>query len=751
MLNLAKSAIRHQWMPLAISGFTIVLYFQACSYSFTNWDEHTFLLQNPLLRGCSLGHAAQLFIPGSIPDELLYIPVSYLSLLVEVCLFGLNPAVFHTTNILLHVVNSVLVFTIFNHWQDNRLSSFLASLLFSVHPLQIEAVAWIMGRKDLLSTCFALLSMLLYQKSLSITGSRYPESVKKCRGSKVPLGERYKNCILNIIRFSKKPANLMPADATDVRKTDCLQSTKRFNIAAFAFLVGAILSKPTMIVLSVILLLMTIFKNGRLMRRDWLFLAPCFMISVLGYFVNHSTSYAGEGIPVKHILRQCLFLPTLIAEWIGRLLLIQPPSVLYRVETFFSVDNPSIVPWLPFLLVAVLLIRAIYSGDSQLTFGILFATTACMPAFSILIFMNREFVTADRYSYFPVIPVFFVVVVFRQRLEGQPQRLYTLLLCIWIVGALIFSSKHLGIWKNSESLWSYVIQHDVNNATAYNLLGNYYNEQHDISKAEGLYLKAIKANPKHIRAHYNLGRTYSEGEQFDKAAEHYIEALKIDSGFVDAYTNLGAVYFSQDKPEAALAEFSKALKNDPENVPALYNSGLVYNKLNKLDSAIDAFEKALIFNPDHTSATFKLAIVYHKRGLLAQAEEAYIRSLIVAPDNAKCYYNLALILLATGRPERALEYLKKTQQPGDFDIIIQSGIAYMRMKRYGFAINAYKRALVLNPENAFVHRELCLAHYYSEKYEEALFHLFELEKRKRDGIRLDPEIVIHLKNQKIKK
>ena len=143
----------------ALGAAVLLVYGQCLSFSFTNWDDPQYILQNPVLLEASWETLRQVLRPGTIPGEVLYIPVTYLSFWLERALFELAPWAVHLTNVLLHLISTLLVWKICERLSGGWLAGVVAAVVFGFHPLQVEAVAWASGRKDVLSAAFSLAAM----------------------------------------------------------------------------------------------------------------------------------------------------------------------------------------------------------------------------------------------------------------------------------------------------------------------------------------------------------------------------------------------------------------------------------------------------------------------------------------------------------------------------------------------------------------------------------------------------------------
>ena len=620
-----------RWISVIIvTGATFGLYYETWSFGFTNWDDTPFVRDNPFLRSFSRFNLYHLLLPGSIPGELLYIPITYFSYLVESTIVGINPFIFHLTNTIIHAGNAILVFYIVRRWSENWYTQTIVSLLFAVHPLQAEAVSWIMGRKDLLSTFFSLATIIVYQKLFESGNRRY------------------------------------------------------YLLVIFGF-VCAILSKPTVIILPAVLILLAVFRRYRLKLTDWSCLLMMVCLSAAVYWVNHTTTVGAQSqsvLSLEQILLNGVYIPYVVSGWIMRLFLLSPVEVFYSSSSLLSAENLTTLPFISLLFIVYILVWSLKQHVTAIWFGILFAVIAILPSLSLVIFLNREFFTADRYGYFSLIPIFFCIAYPLQYCSSRLfMRIYISALLLWVVLCMRDTSSVISVWRNSETLWRFVLSHDPVNSVAHNLLGNYYYKKGRFGDAVRAYYQAVRDRPNYANGHYNLGRVYSDLKRYDLAIKYYQRALDAKPDYVDAYYNLGIVYLNSGFEEKALSTFKYITKFDPKYVEANYCIGLIHKRRENFNGALSAFDRLLTLAPDHAKACFQSAIILHKTGRIPQAIVRYRRSLRHDPSNYKAYYNLALIYWKSGQYDKSISSLLAAKEINPTDPEIRSQLQKVLLEK----------------------------------------------------------------------
>ncbi|MCJ8330699.1 MAG: glycosyltransferase family 39 protein, partial [Lentisphaeria bacterium] len=252
---------------LIISVF--VIYSQCRSFDYLDWDDKKYLLQNSNLFNFSFDSIKQIFSLNSTPGEYLYIPLCYLSFMIEFCLFGAKPEISHAINVFFHLANVIMLYFFFRKLTGKDLPSLLATILFAIHPMQVESVAWVMSRKELLSTLFGLGSMLCF--------------LHYCRKEE----------------DGKRNARLMQLLAGTV-----------------VLFIAAILSKPSLLILPGVFLLIYLWEEKKLKAKETL-LFLLFLPFVILAFVVNSGDYSAMGWQAKLHFSQ--YSGQLIYEITGRL------------------------------------------------------------------------------------------------------------------------------------------------------------------------------------------------------------------------------------------------------------------------------------------------------------------------------------------------------------------------------------------------------------------------------------------------
>ncbi|MDA1209137.1 MAG: tetratricopeptide repeat protein [bacterium] len=508
--------LHKRWLtPLAFFVIGFALYASSLHNPFIALDDPMLIVDNPAIANISIRSVKHFF---STFDPELYIPVTFLSYQLDYIINGLDPFSFHLQNLLLHIVNALLVVLLLKKLTKNQIGATIGGLLFLVHPLQSEAVLWASARKDVLSACFFLLSMLSYMK----------------------------------------------------------HTKKWYYISLMLFILGA-LSKPVVIVLPLLLLLLDT-RDGRAMRVQTIL--PFFCVSI----VIGAIGLLGK----MQILAHQTLLDKVLLSMRNITLTLQHVVWPTKLSLFYPYTE-AITMMTPVFLVSLIVVAALLmamlirrNANQDIVFGMCWFLLLLAP--TLLNFQKGEnfgdiYITSDRYSYLPLIGIIFIVTTYMKHWKAGLA--LALVYCFLTV-------QQAGIWRTDKKLYKHALRYYPNAQVAHNTLGALY---------------------------------YDEG-LIKQAADHYVQSIEIrPTG--KAYANLGQAYFSAGVYIEAIASYKKAMELNPLNAPVQLQIGGAYAKLGQYQKAIDAMELTSILDPHSPVPYINLGILYEKIGKHAESIEAF--------------------------------------------------------------------------------------------------------------------------------
>ena len=503
---------------------TFLAFYNLLDANFTNWDANLFVTENPLIRSLSWDNIKVIFTTFYKEDYLH--PLVLLSYSLEYKLFELDPFHYHLDNLILHLCNTALVFYFIYLLSRKAAIAFVVTLLFGIHPLQVESVAWISERKGLLATFFFL------QASIS-----YLTYMKRARG--VFLG-----------------------------------------ISLFAFIL-ALLSKAVAVIFPLMLLLYDYLLFRKMDKRVLLEKVPFFLISAIyaadTLYMHEQTGqldHAQLASPFDNFLLACRNIVLYIKHTVWPIEL----SAIYPTPKEVSVLLPEF--FLPLVMLGIMVALLFWTRRYTRTiiFGYLFFLVAILPVVKLVPFASGGAIMSDRYMYHSSIGLFFIVAFFIDKLykmEGDYRDYYKVasVVIVGIMVLLLSSMTHQRnkVWQNSEVLWSDVVKKYPNVSNAhFNLAHTYYNSGR-LDEAIMEYKEAIKLSKHYLKARYNLGLAYAYSGQYDKAIEEFQNTISMDPDHVDAHMSLGRVYQHLGLIGKAIEEYREVLRVEPDRTD-IYNN-----------------------------------------------------------------------------------------------------------------------------------------------------------------------------------
>lgn len=628
---------------------TLFVYTPALKNDFVNWDDDEYIYENIHIRSLDLKSFQWMLTSFQMGN---WHPFTWLSHASVYSLWGLNPRMHHLINIIIHSVNTLLVFFLViklmslwrakaNHTSSGRseISTLLqdlvvgstTALLFGLHPLGVESVAWVTERKGLLSAFFMFLSMLSY---LNYTST-----------------------------IHKKHRSIW------------------FGISLLLF-VFALTSKPIAITFPLTLLLLDIYPLKRISLSPGKNLSmllekiPFFVLSIAFGIITIMAQHSVDAIKnleqfslsdrLLNALRSLVFY---LEKIVVPLKLV--PFYPFPVHTHW-VDLQYLLSALLVLFITVFCLWMMKKGKCLPLISWLYYMITLIPVLGIIQVGGHA--AADRYTYLPRLSIFLligigVLSVFKKVALLRFKGIFVVLLlgpiCIIMLTLSQLTIKQIRIWRNSEILWNYVINvFPKSVAVAHFNLGVAYFDQGKLDEATVEYKRALVIKPDYAEAYDGLGAAYFRFGKVDEAIVEYKRALVIKPDYAEAHDLLGVAYANKGNLREAIIEHKQSLTINPLYAVGFNNLGLAYAKKGNLDEAIISYKKALAINPHLQPTDYNLGLVYYKKGMLDEVISAFKRAVDLNPRYAKAYYSLGLAYYSKGNNKMAVVYFDKTSVLG---------------------------------------------------------------------------------------
>ncbi len=668
------------------------------------FDDIPLIVENPQIKKIE-NIPALLGITGNRP---CYRPIRMASYMLDYHLFKLNPTGYHISNIIYHILTSWLVFLIVRFLLGNYTLAAAVSLLFMVHPVNTENVAYISGRRDILSTLFYLLGFfvfLKYRKTKKLL--LYPciflayalALSSKEMAVTLPAIFFLYDFIENFPALQNKQTGTNPV----VNILVCIKKvTKKQIFFYLPFLIGAIA--------------FTYYKTV---------VAP----------PSHGHEYYGG-----HLWTNFFTVARIIVYYIKLLLLPVLLNADYSFNAFpVTTSVLDISAWGSIALLCLFLWFGIkmLSRNSMIFFSIFWFFITLLPVCHII---PHHELLAEHYLYLPCMGILFLIGIFLYDfVYKKSHSVFFIFLGIILVLFSFRTYERNNDWKNALTLWKKTVVTAPDCARAWNNLGVEYFLDGNIEMAEKSYRRAIKIKPVYSDPYHNLGNVLAEKTRFDEAREYYVKAYKnctIESKKRGILNSWGIVHKKTGNLKLAKQLFTRILRSYPYYEDALINMAAVLHAEGKYWQAWRTLMKALKVAPDSPEIHNNLGSVYKKTGHLQKAEAEFRRAIDLRPDFMEAHNNLGNVLKAEGLYDRAIESYEFCLQlnPDSAAVYTNLGNAFRKAGRNEKAITALTRALELNPQLALPHLNLAII-FMSEKKDmkKALFHL-------RKTIELDPSI-----------
>jgi tetratricopeptide (TPR) repeat protein len=558
-----KTFVRVLFYCAVIIGVTFFAFSPSLKNGFTNWDDEGYVVENPDIKGCTLHNVAKIFSSTYISN---YQPLTMLTYMAEYRFFQLDPAVYHWTNVLLHITNCLLVFALIYGLSGKRPVGLVVALLFAVHPLRVESVAWIAERKDVLSAFFYFLSLLSYL--------RYKKNSKK---------KFYGFCLLSLML--------------------------------------SLLSKPVAVSQPLVLLLIDYVNNRKIDRNNLFEKIPFFVVAILfaalTILTQKSPGPITEYSSLSAITRFC-------TPFFGIVFYLVKTIVPFHLSALypFSARLDGSLNLLPkasfFIIIGIAGVIYHYRRSRKLVFCSLFFLITLLPMLQII--RVGDAMVAERYTYIPMLGVYyFFIELFGYLIRGNlldnktVKGLLFIALGLYLIGFTFLTRERCGVWNNSFTLWNDVIN-KFPCAVAYTHRGLAYSEVRENNLAILDFSQAITLDPNYAPAYNDRGVAYKDNGEFDRAIEDYTHAIGLYPRYAKAFANRGIAYKNKGDNAHAIEDYTRAIALDSKFAPAYNNRGVAYNSQGDHDQAIEDLSQAIMLNPDYAMAYYNRALAFKAKG-----------------------------------------------------------------------------------------------------------------------------------------
>lgn len=582
----------------------LATYWQLINHEFINFDDNAYIYENSKVQ-------AGLTTEGIIwaftsSDASNWHPITWTSHMIDVQFFGMHAGRHHLVNVLFHLINSLLLFLFLNGTTKKIWPSFFVSLLFALHPLHIESVAWAAERKDVLSTLFMLLTLIGYSK------------------------------------YIKRP------------------NFKLYCIMSLIFILG-LMSKPMLVTLPFLLLLTDFWPLNRYSQvvlpedkgsnptipeqRPAKFLIyekiPLFILASLSCVITFLVQQQSGAIKTLQMMPIKLRIANAIVSYVEYLYKLVWPvnlTILYPYPS--SIPLWKIVASLAIIMAATMVVVKMRKKYPFLLVGWFWYLGTMVPVIGLVQVGVQAM--ADRYTYVPTIGIF---IILSYGLAEWGKINFRTGLAFGSTAVLCFASiswTQIGYWKNSATVFQHALDVTSNNYTAHNYLARDLAEKKKFSEAELQYKEALKIKPHYPEALVNLGVLLAEQGKAEQAYPYLLKALKKDPKNPKINNNLGNIFKSQGELNKAVTYYKLAISADSEYKEAIFNLANTLEKQELFSESIMYYQQALQLDPKFAEAFNGMGVALARGGKIEESIESFKNATQLRPNYQQAEKNLAL-------------------------------------------------------------------------------------------------------------
>lgn len=564
---------RPRVIALLLGLITLLAYLPALHNGFVNYDDETYVTKNPMVQsGLTWAGIQWAFTTFHFSN---WHPLTWISYMVDCQLFRLNPAGHHLGNLLLHATNTSLLFVLLWRLTGRLGASAFVAALFAWHPLHVESVAWISERKDVLSMFFGLLALLSYV----------------CYVQSAPGGEASERAATNAVP-SRHPAV--------------------FYGLSLVFFALSLMSKSMLVTLPFVMLLLDYWPlpRTRTLARCLLekspFLLMSAIVSVLTVLAQRTEAMAT--LAKYSLSLRCGNVVVAYADYLEKTIWPVHLAVFYPLS--------KTIPWPEIVLAASVLLvisAVVFLGARKqpwLLVGWLWYLGTLVPVIGLVQVGDQAL--ADRYTYFPLIGIFWAVTLaageFARRFQ-RPNQMLAPVAGLILFACLLLTEKQLGYWRDSQTLFTHALAVTKDNALAHLNMGAMYQDRHESARALAEYQEVLRLAPGRHEAYNNISRILSDEGKLTEALEYSRVALQLNPKSPSAHDSLGIILIQLGRFDEAKTEFAEALRLDATYAPAHFQLGRALLKQGRDAEALPPFREALRLEPDNFPMLLQVARV----------------------------------------------------------------------------------------------------------------------------------------------
>jgi Flp pilus assembly protein TadD len=635
------------------------------------YDDRFQVLNNPTID--ALGNIPKMFTQSvwqfmdstsQLAVGSYYRPIFNIALIINHRLFGADVFGWHLTSLLLHLIVVSLVYLLCRQWEVPGEASAAAALIFGLHPVHCESVAWVSGLADPLAAAFVLGSLILYERYCRGALSRWP-MLALC-------------AVLALLAMLCKEVAIVLPVFVAFREWQSRAEQGR-----------AVVTLP------------------RVVSRIAPFIAAALAYIVLRYavlgFITKPEPKA-VGVTATQVF---LTIPSVLLSY-GRLLFLPYPlAIIYPSDYVSSAADPRF--WASALAVggtligAWFLVRSSDVGRRALALLLLFL----LPVLNLKAFNPQESLLHDRYLYLPSVGFCILVALslmwLGAKFGSRQQAIFRTAAASIAAILLLLTVNQNHNWQGDLVMANAALKLNPQSPFLLNYIGAYYSKKNQTAIAERNYLEALATDPGYYDALANLGDVYRVQGRLEEAEQFYLKAIEYGAPYADTRYNLGVSYTSQGRYNDAIQPLLDALEIQPSNTTARYNLGWNYDQLGQGAQAEQAYAETLRYKPAYPEPRINLGVLLTKQGRLEEALTHLQSAQLYAPDHPILLYALGDVLMKMKRYEPAITQFKQLakREPENKLVYTSLGLCYEGMGIYDEAKVHFQKAIDIAPREQY--------------------------------------------------
>lgn len=670
---------------LIIIVITALSFSSAINNEFTSWDDNYYVVGNRYIKDFSKEGITKLWTERT---GLGGTRLTLTSFMVDYKLWGLNPKLYHAENVLWHILNSVLLFFLITRLIKRRNVAFITAILFAIHPMHVESVAWVAERKDVLYTFFLLLCF-----------HSYISYIKTNKALKKGLYWLAFTLSFYLSWHSKFSAVIIPP---------------------LLFLIDYTLRRRFTIWLIIEKLPILVFTASEVYRI-------AFGAHARMDFHGKKLVASGHQTYRYSIIEKSLLASYALMFYLIRFILPVKLSAIVpypiRSEGNFPLEYYLAAGFVVVLLIGItVFLFRLKKNRREYIFGFLFFLIS-ISIFLHFVSIKGVVVVADRYTYVPYIGLSFMIGLFLSNIEnGRLKQILWGAFGILVVALSVSTFQRNKVWKNDITLYSNVLKNNPNVIEALNNRGNAYNFRGNFQLAIADFNRGLEIQPNYKSFYNNRAQSYFQLDSFNLALGDLDKAIKLDPGYLDAYLNKGQVYVEMGDYDQAVRVYSKAITMAPYRALIYLSRANAYHKLNRREEALADFEKAIEVHPKSHRAYYELGRWYSQNKDFQQALINLEKARELNPFTPEIYNELGHVHNQAQNYQTAKENLNEAVEIGPFLAMAYNnrGISNFHLSELDAALWDFNKAIEIDSAFAEAYSNRGNLHAFSGEFEQAL-------------------------------